>query len=67
MTDEHYLNQIKELSEAIHNREEGSTSLFLALYETIPSHIWKESIKRGILTIREWQACILILKRYQSL
>jgi hypothetical protein len=59
--------KITELVELIRNKQPSSTSLFLALYETLPRGVWSESVRQNILSAREFQACILVLKQYRKL
>jgi hypothetical protein len=58
--------KIIELVELIRNKQ-PATSLFLALYETLPRGVWCEATRQGIMQPREFQACMLALKQYRKL
>ena len=63
------MDKLKELIRKIRNKEDGSSSFFLACYESgfLPVSTWEKAIVDGIATPREYQACILILKSYRKL
>jgi hypothetical protein len=67
LTDAYCFAKIRDLGNAIRNKQKGTTTLFLACYETFPSHVWGQSVEMGLLTPREFQACMIALKQYRKL
>lgn len=59
--------KIIELAIAIREKAENTTTLFLAMHETFPISVWEEAIEKGLLTPREFQAGILIVKQYRKM
>jgi hypothetical protein len=50
---------------ALIRAKKPSASMFLAMFETFPKHIWAQSVREGIMTAPEYQACMLVLKQYR--
>lgn len=63
---EHQQETIKKLALAIRSRHSGTSSLFLSAYEVFPKDVWSEAVQKKLLTAREYQACMLVLKAYRK-
>ena len=61
------MQKVAELVTLIRNKKPCTTSLFLAMYETLPRSTWDQAISKGIMTASEYHGCLLVLKQYRRL